>query len=242
MERGLVPMRDLDIKALCELFKAEQKALTWLLNLARLDRDRRRAKGWWQHPPHAGAMSEFIAMEDVAASVRTWQLSLIPGLLQTAEYARSLAVSDGVWEDPDEIERVVEVRMKRQARLSGEKPLKVHAVVWEAALRQLVGGAGVMRRQLQHLLEAAELPNVQVQIMPFRSGGHPCVGGSFSILSFAESEAVDVVHVDTVTSTVWMENEESIRYRGFFDGAARSSLAPRDSAGLISDIRKGMEA
>ncbi|WP_212912901.1 helix-turn-helix transcriptional regulator [Streptomyces sp. TS71-3] len=241
MESGWVPMRDLDIKALCELYGAEQKALSSLLCLARLDRDRRKAKGWWQHPPHAGAMSEYIAMEDAAMSVRTWQLSLIPGLFQTAEYARSLAVSDGVWEDPDEIERVVEVRMKRQARVGGDQPLQVHAVVWEAALRQLVGGVSVMRAQLQHLRDVAELPNVRLQIMAFRSGGHPCVGGSFNILSFAEAEAVDVVHIDTTTSTVWMENGESSNYRAFFDGTARRSLAPMDSIGLLDEINKGMD-
>ncbi|MFE9117631.1 helix-turn-helix domain-containing protein [Streptomyces sp. NPDC007172] len=240
MERGWVPMRDPDIRVLCEFYGVnDPKSVARLLELARLDRDRRKAKGWWQHSPHAGALAEYIAMEDVASRVRTWQLALIPGLFQTAEYARSLAVSDGVWEDPDEIERIVEVRMRRQSRLGGDKPLQVYAVVWEAALRQLVGGPVVMRNQLGRLLDVAKLPNVRLQVLPFRTGGHPCVSGSFNIVSFAEAEAVDVVHVDTIASTVWVENpEEGAVYSTFFDRTARLGLAQHDSAVLIDTIRK----
>ena len=243
MERGWVPMRDPDIRVLCELYGLDDhdSTLARLLELAKLDRERRKAKGWWQHSPNAGALAEYIAMEDVASRVRTWQLSLVPGLFQTAEYARSLAVSDGVWEDPDEIERIVEVRMRRQERLHGECPLQVYAVIWEAALRQLVGGPDVMRNQLEHLLKVAQLPNVRLQVLPFRTGGHPCITGPFTIVSFEETEAVDVVHVDTIASTVWVENEaESGRYSGFFDRTARLSLAQHDSALLIDRIRKEM--
>ncbi|MEU7176989.1 MULTISPECIES: helix-turn-helix domain-containing protein [Streptomyces] len=242
MERGWVPMRDPDIRVLCEFYGVnDPDAVATLLSLARLDRERRKAKGWWQHSPQAGVMAEYIAMEDVASRVRTWQLSLIPGLFQTAEYARSLAVSDGFWEDPDDIERIVELRMKRQTRLTGQRPLQVYAVIWEAALRQLVGGADVMRAQLARLLDLSELPNVRLQVMPFRSGGHPCVTGPFSIISFAEAEAVDVVHTDSIASTIWVESaQDSLVHRTFFDRTARLSLAPHDSAILIDGIRKGM--
>jgi DNA-binding XRE family transcriptional regulator len=240
MERGWVPMRDPDIRVLCEFYGAEdRKAVGRLMELARLDRERRKAKGWWQHSPNAGALAEYIAMEDIASRVRTWQLSLIPGLFQTAEYARSLAVSDGVWEDPDEIERIVEVRMRRQGRLHDERPLEVYAVIWEATLRQLVGGPNVMRAQLAHLLDVAKLPNVRLQVLPFHTGGHPCITGPFSIVSFAETEAVDVVHVDTIVSTVWVENEpESATYSSFFDRTARLSLAQHDATLLIDRIRQ----
>ncbi|MGW2510819.1 helix-turn-helix domain-containing protein [Streptomyces scopuliridis] len=239
MEQGWVPMRDPDIRTLCDLYGADPQAIGRLLELARLDRERRKAKGWWQHSPQAGALAEYIAMEDVASRLRTWQLSLIPGLFQTSEYARSLAVSDGVWEDPDDIERIVEVRMKRQARLGGERPLEVYAVIWEAALRQQVGGPLVMRNQLAHLLEVAQLPNVRLQVLPYQAGGHPCVGSSFNIVSFAETDAVDVVHTDTIASTVWVENEEEgAAYSSFFDRTARQSLAPKDSVSLIESIGK----
>ncbi|MDX3455630.1 helix-turn-helix transcriptional regulator [Streptomyces sp. ME02-8801-2C] len=242
MERGWVPMRDPDIRVLCEFYGLEDpKSLARLLSLARLDRERRKAKGWWQDSPHPGTLSEYIALEDAANRVRTWELSLIPGLFQTSEYARALAVSEGagVWDDPDEIELLVEIRMRRQARLHDEHPLEVYAIVWEAALRQLIGGPDTMRAQLERLLEVAELPNVRLQILPYRAGGHPCIPGSFTIVSFAETEAVDVVHVDTIASTLWVENEsECAAYSGFFDRTARLSLTQRDSALLIDTIRK----
>ncbi|MEV6943086.1 helix-turn-helix transcriptional regulator [Streptomyces sp. NPDC051172] len=242
MERGWVPMRDIDIRALCELYGLDDpEALARLLNLARLDRERRKAKGWWQHAPQAGAIAEYIAMEDVASQVRTWQQAFIPGLLQTPEYTRAVVVSEGLWTDPDEIEGVVDVRMKRQARLSGAEPLQMYAVVWEAALRQQIGGPEVMRAQLQHLLDVAQLPNVRIQVLPFRAGGHACMAGAFNIISFAEAQAVDVVHVDSIAATVWVESEsESTMYGSFFDRTARLSLAPKDSLSLIESIREVM--
>ncbi|WP_189949219.1 helix-turn-helix domain-containing protein [Streptomyces alanosinicus] len=242
MEQGWVPMRDPDIRALCECYGVDDReAVARMLGLAKLDRERRKANGWWQDSPHPGTFSEYIALEDVASRVRAWELSLIPGLFQTAEYARALAVSEGagVWEDPDDIERLVEIRMRRQERLHGERPLQVYAIVWEAALRQLIGGPDIMRAQLEHLLKVAKLPNVRLQVLPFRAGGHPCITGPFTIISFAESEALDVVHTDTIMSTVWVENDvESAAYGAFFDRTARLSLAQRDSARLINTVRE----
>ncbi|WP_053741188.1 DUF5753 domain-containing protein [Streptomyces sp. NRRL WC-3618] len=134
---------------------------------------------------------------------------------------------------------MVEIRMRRQARLHDERPLEVYAIVWEAALRQQIGGPDTMRAQLEHLLKVAELPNIRLQVLPYRAGGHPCISGPFTIVSFVETEAVDVVHADAIASTVWVENEsESAAYSGFFDRTARLSLAQHDSARLIDTIRQ----
>lgn len=92
---------------------------------------------------------------------------------------------------------------------------------------------------MEHLLEVVALPNVRLQVLPFRAGGHPCITGPFTIISFAESAAVDVVHADTIMSTVWVENEaESAAYGSFFERTARLSLAQHDSVLLIDGIRK----
>ncbi|MFD4503945.1 DUF5753 domain-containing protein [Streptomyces sp. NPDC058457] len=146
-----------------------------------------------------------------------------------------------MWEDPDEIERLVEICMRRQERLDGERPLQVCAIVWEAALRQLVGGLDTMREQLERPLEAAKLPNVRLQVLPFHAGGHPCVPGAFTINSLAETAAVDVVHADTVASTVWVESEaESAAYSAYFKRTARLSLARHDAVLLIDTIHQDM--
>lgn len=247
MERGLVPMRDPDIRALCRLYGVEDEAVVeGLLQIARLDRERRRTKGWWRHDPETRVLAEYaeyIALEDAAQRIRTWQLALVPGLFQTPDYVRALCVVEGALEDLDSIERVVDVRRKRQARLTDERPLTAHAVIWEAALRQVVGGHEVMREQLARLLELAELPNVHIQVLPFRAGAHVSMGGAFNIVSFEDSAALDVVHVDTIASTRWLEDAgQGTPYDRYFEQAARLALSPHASAKLIDDIAKGMQA
>ncbi|MEU9038669.1 helix-turn-helix transcriptional regulator [Streptomyces sp. NPDC048352] len=241
MERGWVPFRDPDIVALCKLYGVtDEAAVANLLSLAKLDRERRKAKGWWQHMPMVGGFGEYIAMEEVATRIRTWQPALIPGLLQTPEYIRALGVTSN-WSHPDEIEALVTSRVQRQARLRGETPMELHAVLWEAALRHQVGSAEVMRTQLDHLVEMANLPHVHVQVLPFLAGRHHGAKGSFSILSFAEPGALDVSYAEAIGSTLWAEGAEAnAAYATVFDRDARLSLAPHDSANLIEAIRKGV--
>ncbi|MEW2412393.1 DUF5753 domain-containing protein [Streptomyces sp. NPDC046866] len=241
MESGWVPMRDPDIRVLCEFYGVtDAQVVQPLLDLARLDRERRKAKGWWTELPRVGTLAEYVAMEEVATQIRTWQLALVPGLLQTADYMRALGVTSD-WSHPDEIELLVTTRTKRQARLRGEKPLEFHAVLWEAALRQQVGGADVMRGQLEHLLDMARLPHVHVQVLPFRAGAHHAAAGAFNVLSFAEAGALDVGYSEGVASNVWAEGTEaSAVFTHAFERVSRASLAPHDSLTLIDAISKGM--
>ncbi|MFD7897663.1 helix-turn-helix domain-containing protein [Streptomyces sp. NPDC059743] len=243
MEQGWVPFRDPDIIALCKLYAVEDdEVVADLLRLAKLDRERRKAKGWW-NALDQGNLREYIAMEDAALKMRAWQLSLVPGLFQTPDYTRSMVVPDIATDDIGHIEQIVDVRRRRQARLYGDDPLQVHAVIWEAALRQLIGGRQTMGKQLAHLRELTELTNVQIQVLPFRAGGYPGVGGPFNILSFAEEGAVDVVHMDGLRSTVWVEGaEESAAYAGLFGRLCAVSLSPYDSVQLIESIGKEMSA
>lgn len=233
-------MRDPDVRALCVFYGlTDTETLQRLLNIAKLDRERRKAKGWWNQLGMGGALNEYIAMEDIAHRIRTWQLSRVPGLFQTEDYQRAQAVGEGDWENPDEIEVLVETRSQRQRRLHTDPPLDVYAVVWEAALRQLIGGPGVMRRQLSHLLDLASLPHVQLQVLPFRAGAHPCASAAFNIVSFTEAEALDVIYMDTIGAGSWVEDEPtSARFATYFDRTARQALAPHDSAVLIDSIRR----
>ncbi|MFD7426829.1 helix-turn-helix domain-containing protein [Streptomyces sp. NPDC059818] len=241
IESGWVPVRDPDIRALCQLYEvSDSDLLAGLLGLAKTDRERRKVKGWWDDGLVPGGVS-YIAMEDAALRNRQWQVALIPGLFQTAEYIRAMCVADSFWEDIDQIEAVVATRARRQKRLHGDSPLLMHAVIWEAALRQMTGGPAVMARQLNHLCELGDLPNVHIQVLPFRAGGHSGVGGPFNILSFGEDGAVDVVHMDASRSEIWIEDaERSMAFVEMFNGLARASLSPHDSINLIRSIGKGM--
>jgi DNA-binding XRE family transcriptional regulator len=240
IERGQVPLRDPDVRALCHLYgQTDELVIDRLLTLAKADRERRKAHGWWNQYPQLAAMAEYVALEDIATNVRTWQLAVVPGLLQTPDYARALAVGNGHWEDPDEIEPFVESRMARQARLNCENPLELWAVMHEAALRQLVGGRQVMRGQLGHLLDVGRQSNVKLQVLPYLAGAHPGMNSAFSIVSFAEPGALDVVHVDTTSSTLWLEsNTDADRHNVLFDRVTRLSLAQRNSISLIEGILK----
>ncbi|MFE2290804.1 helix-turn-helix domain-containing protein [Streptomyces sp. NPDC059452] len=241
MESGWVPIRDPDIRALCQLYGVtEDQVVDGLLDIAKTDRERRKVKGWWDDGLVPGAV-DYIAMEDGALRNRQWQVALIPGLFQTAEYIRAMCVADLPWDDIDQLEAVVESRARRQRRLHGDNPLLMHAVIWEAALRQLMGGPDVMRRQLDYLCELSDFPNIHIQVLPFRAGGHSGVGGPFNILSFGEDKAIDVVHMDASRSEIWIEDaERSAVFIGMFNSLVTSSLSPHDSVQLMQSIAKGM--
>ncbi|MER7724890.1 DUF5753 domain-containing protein [Streptomyces sp. NPDC096323] len=224
----------------CEFYGLQDAKLVGrLLEVARLDRERRKAKGWWNQYPELRSLVEYVALEDIATAVRTWQGAFVPGLLQTPDYARALAVGNADWDDPDEIERFVEAKIARQVRLTDDSPLALWAIVAEGALRQLVGGREVMRIQLARLTEVADEPNVTVQVVPPLAGSHPGMTSAFSVVSFGEPGAVDVVYMDTTSSTLWLESEtDAARHNATFGRIARSGLAPRDSIALIERIRK----
>ncbi|MFD5078775.1 DUF5753 domain-containing protein [Streptomyces sp. NPDC058371] len=240
MERGWVPFRDPDIRILCDLYGVNApRVVERLLSLAKTDRERRKARGWWNQYPELRSLVEYVALEDIATSVRTWQGAFVPGLLQTPDYARALAVGNADWGDPDEIERFVEAKVARQERLTDSNSLQLWAVVGEGALRQLVGGREAMRVQLAHLVESVRLPNVKLQVVPFLAGSHPGMTSAFSVVSFAEPGAMDVVYMDTTSSTLWLESEaDAVRHNAKFERIARNGLALRDSVDLIERIRK----
>ncbi|MEW1721462.1 DUF5753 domain-containing protein [Streptomyces sp. NPDC093109] len=240
MERGLVPMRDPDIRALCHLYgERDEASIARLLELAAVDRDRRKAKGWWDHYADLQSLVEYVALEDIATRIRAWEIAVLPGVLQTPDYARALAAGSGAWPDPAKIEPFVEARMARKGRLLGEQPFELWVLLHEGVLRQHVGGQAVMKDQLSHLLDMAKHPNVKLQVVPYSAGAHPAMGIAFNIVSFAEADALDVVHMDTASSAVWLEGEADAKRHGqFFERLAQMALVQRDSLALISAIIK----
>ncbi|MGX8905971.1 helix-turn-helix domain-containing protein [Streptomyces netropsis] len=232
MERGWVPIRDPDIRALCELYGVrDPTAVGGLLELARIDRERRKAKGWWNGLPVLSRvkMTEYVSLESAAASIKYWQVSYVPGLFQTADYVRALR--------PDE--QFVAARIERQRRLVETPPLSVWAVINESALRCQVGGPDVMRGQLDQLNRLSREPNVTVQVRPFTAGPHPALGAAFNVLSFAEPGAMDVVYMEVPLSQHWAEGgEEAAQHAALFESAAATALNPDDSRAFINAMIK----
>lgn len=240
MEGGWVPMRDPDIRALCELYGANDPATVGtLLELARIDRERRKAKGWWNDVPLTNTMREYVPLESAATAIKAWQVSFVPGLLQTAGYVRVLrrfALPD---EHPDETERFVASRVARQQRLSGESPPSLWTIIPEAALRIPAIAPEMLRAQLVSILDWGERPNVTVQVLPFSAGFAEGLSGSFNVLSFAEPGAMDVVYVESSHSYVWVEGGDgAAQHVRIFEKTAQRALRDSDSRAFIEALIK----
>ncbi|MGW7268049.1 helix-turn-helix domain-containing protein [Streptomyces sp. NPDC054842] len=197
---------------------------------------------WWHAyrgvlPP---AYRDFISLESQASTMRTLETSVVPGLLQTPEYARAVtrAAVEGL--EDGKLNTLVEVRLARQDVLCSRPPLELSAVLDEAVLRRAVGGPAVMERQLERLLEAARLPHVRLQVLPFASGAHIGITGPFVIFSFPNTSDLDVVVLDHMTSSLHLERKEDLQaYTEAFNTLRIHALSPEESVDYIAAIRDG---
>jgi transcriptional regulator with XRE-family HTH domain len=244
MEGGWVPVRDPDIRALCELYQVRDPGTVGrLLELARIDRERRKAKGWWDDYTTLGVMQEYITLENAATAIKAWQPGFIPGLLQTSEYVRALRDSPAGTtplarrEDPDE--EFIAARLARQRRLTGTPPLTLWTLIYEATVRNFPGGPETACGQLDHLLEVAELPNITLQVFPFDAGPHQGLNSPFNIISFAEPGAMDVVYSESAFTQTWVEGGEgAASYDELFETIAERSLSEQDTLSFLHNLRK----
>ncbi|MGH3437685.1 MAG: helix-turn-helix domain-containing protein [Sciscionella sp.] len=224
---GVTPRDARDMLALYGIGSDECEALVQLARQAR-------QKGWWQ------AYSEvftgaFVGLESEAASLRTFQALLVPGLLQTEEYVRAVIKSIRPDALEAQVERRVAGRMKRQRLLTEPDPPEYWAVLDEAVLHRIVGGADVQQRQLRRLCEWAALPHVTLQIVPFGVGAHPGMEGPFLILSFPEPADPDVVYVENTTTGVYLEEQSDVKtYTLMFDHLRASALGPDESLETVA--------
>ncbi|WP_326694006.1 helix-turn-helix domain-containing protein [Streptomyces sp. NBC_01387] len=241
IENGHVPVRTPDLVALIGAYNvAEPEARERLASLARRA-NRRRREGWWHQYGSvlADTYRDYIEMETICDSIKTFQVQLIPGLLQTPEYGRAVTVASRAWQTAEEVDQFVKVRLARQERLTGDDRLEFWAVLAEGLLHQHVGEGTVMHDQLQHLADVAEQPNITVQVLPFSRGAHPGMFGPYLLLSFPRVSALDLVLTETPTGNIWMERESEVaRYRELFDDARTSALPPTESLSLIRRIAK----
>jgi transcriptional regulator with XRE-family HTH domain len=193
-------------------------------------------RGWWD--AYADTLdtdyAALIGLEDQAASVRWYAAQIVPGLLQTEDYAREI-VRSGSWTyPPGEIERRVHVRMNRQRILTRTDPVSLAVVLDEAVLYHRVGAPEVMRWQLQHLAEVSRRPNVVLQVLPNTAGAHAAVHGEFQIVGFPELIATDVVYLEHLTSSIYVEREaEVFRYSLAFDQLRALALGADESRALV---------
>jgi transcriptional regulator with XRE-family HTH domain len=182
------------------------------------------------------ALRSYLTFEAEARALRNYESLFIPGLLQTEEYARAAVRHDALAFSAKEVEERVQTRMERKTLLTKEEPLELWAIVDEAAIRRLVGGAEVMRDQLHHLLSLVEqLPQLTFQVVPFDVGAHPGMNGEFVMMEFAGAEEPEVVYMEGIHGALFLDAETDIRrYTRVFDNLRAVALGPDQSASLIA--------
>jgi transcriptional regulator with XRE-family HTH domain len=237
IETGRSSVRPEDVAALLDAYGVRDPELRELLDA--LAGEGARGGWWWQEYREVlpAAYRDFITLETDALRARTLETTVVPGLLQTPEYARELTRSVLPQLRPCQVEALVDVRIARQVVLRADPPLELWAVLDEAVLRRVVGGPAVMAAQLRHLAWIGSLPQVRLQVLPFSAGGHIGVTGPFVIFSFPRIADLDVVVLDHLMSSLYLDRKEDIRaYSAAFDRLHSHALSHEDSLALISSI------
>jgi len=179
----------------------------------------------------------YLGLESAAAAIRSFDMQFVPGLFQTADYAQAVTRLGHQTASAKEIERRVGLRLQRQELLTRAQPPRIWAVMDEAVLRRPVGGASVMRAQLRHLAEAARMPRVTLQVVPFAYGGHSGASGSFSILRFGEQYLPDVVYIEQLTSALYLDQRSDVEYYlEVVDQLSGEALTPTATIRFIEQV------
>jgi transcriptional regulator with XRE-family HTH domain len=234
LENGQTGASPRDVRDMLALYRVDEAECEELMSVARQTRQR----GWWQ--PYGSVLTgAYVGFEAAAQSVRSYESQCIPGLLQTEEYARTLISAARHDCAPDEVQNRVRVRMARQSLLTQDDAIDFWCVIDEAALMRSVGGCDMMRKQLDHVVSAAALPNVTLQVLPLEVGAHPGMDGSFVLLHFADDADTDMVYVTMATGGVFHEKADELRrYEAIFDRLRQISLAPDESLALVANLAK----
>jgi transcriptional regulator with XRE-family HTH domain len=228
-----------NVRALLELYGVTGPERDGLIQLTR---DARKP-GWWHsfRDVLPNPYEVYIGLEAGAASIRNFEPVVVPGLLQTADYARATFRNGPRELDRDEVDRRVEVRLARQEILTREERPRLWAVIDETVIRRLVGGSDVMRGQLNHLTDAAQLGKTTIQVVPYRAGAHAGTTGPFVILDFEELTDPTVVYVETLAGDIYLEERSDVnRYTLAFDRLVAAALHPDESVRLIEQAADTM--
>ena len=243
MELGRVSFKQRDVADLLDLYGvADEAERAAVLRRAK----EANAKSWWYgyRDVTPDWVQRYLGLEATASVIRTYEVQFIPGLLKTEDYARAVVRLGHGTAPPAEIERRVQLRMERQALLERPDPPRLWAVIDEAALRRPVGGAQVMRDQLEALINIVmKLPKVQVQVIPLAAGGHAAAGGSFSILRFPHPQVPDVVYIEQLTGALYLHKQDDLdQYAEVVNRLAVEAEPPDRTpeilTGIIRDLRR----
>ncbi|MFJ9979982.1 helix-turn-helix domain-containing protein [Streptomyces cyaneofuscatus] len=237
-ENGRQGVSKLEIEALLALYRVSDERLrTALTTLAREGR----RKGWWAQYSDIlpAGFQERLSIESDAARILTFQSMLVPGLLQTAEYATEVIRAAGKTATEDQLKSYIEVRASRQEIFARDNPPQYVCLLDEAVLRREVGGPTVMAAQLGKILEVNNPPKLTIQVVPLSQGWHAGADGAFNIYSYPDPMDLDVVNLDYLDGALYLEEDLPVeRYQLAFDELRATALASRQSMELVSSVRR----
>jgi transcriptional regulator with XRE-family HTH domain len=232
IETGHVSVSPRDVRDMLELYGVANDQQAKLMEVARQARE----KGWW-HAYSDVQRSPYIGLENAADQIRIYEALLVPGLLQTQEYARAVIRALFPNLRPPQVDRWIKVREVRQALLKQDDPPSVWAILDEDVLRRPVGGRKVMQEQLRRLLADSAMDNVTLQVLPLEAGAHAGMHGSFTILGFRDPAQQDLVYVENATKELYLEGDEELdRYMRAFERLSAAALNVEDSATLLGKL------
>ncbi|MEV0698470.1 helix-turn-helix transcriptional regulator [Saccharopolyspora sp. NPDC050389] len=203
IETGRATLSPGDARLLVDLYGADDEVADAVFQLARDARKRTQVRfpDW---------VKRFVTMESIAESIDVYEPELIPGLMQTAEYAMAVTAATHPEKTGEEIEQMANTRASRQARLADEDPIKYSAVISEAVIRRPIGGPAVMRPQLEHLCRLSELPNVTLRIIPFAAGAHSAMGSSFRVIRLRKPSGARTVYLEDAVFGHYLDGSTQI--------------------------------
>ena len=233
LENGLTKRPDVHhVRKLCEVYGVRND--TFVEALVDLAREARK-RGWWA--AYSDVLTgDYVGLEAAASTIRNFELAVIPGLLQTPEYAAEIIRTAGVRE-PREIERRVAARVERQRLLLRDNPPQLWAVIDEAALHRPIGSRDIREAQLRKLMDTSPLQHVKLQVLPFKAGPHAGLSGQFVILDFPHATDRSVVYIETPTDGLYLEEEDQLkRYSLLFQHVCASALSVDASIAYLSNL------
>ncbi|MBC6462251.1 helix-turn-helix domain-containing protein [Actinomadura sp. HBU206391] len=234
LETGQTRPRHGDVADLLAFYGVSEEERDALVTLAK----QANTRGWWTAYVDVFTGS-YVALEDEAAEIRTWDAQLIHGLLQTEAYARAVITAGRMLPTPKDVDRRIAARKNRQALLDRHDAPRLHAIFDEAVIRRPIGGPSVMCSQLLALADAARRRNVTIQILPYAAGAHAGLDGRFTILSYADTADPDIAYVEGTMGDVYLEREaETEQHRKRFEEITALSLTPAESLSLIVEAAK----
>ncbi|MFG3498004.1 helix-turn-helix domain-containing protein [Streptomyces sp. NPDC047928] len=236
LENGRRSISQRDVRDLCGVYEVEDPRI--VDSLMQMAKDSRQ-QGWW-HAFGDIPYSVYIGLETDAASLRVFEPQIVPGLLQTRQYAEALIRGAQPETPPTDIEKRVNVRARRQERITdAEQSLRLWAVIDESALRRVVGSRELMVGQLESLLDQSELPHVTVQVLPFDMGAHPGISGHYAILEFPDASDSSVVYIEGVTSDLYLEKPNDVqRYSVMYEHLRAQALNVEQTRQFIKQVIK----